>query len=58
MAMPVDGLSTSVALLLHNMMHAVCDWPDYQVKLEAFMEKKRARDPCIHPKFILGELMK
>ncbi|WAR16167.1 UN45B-like protein [Mya arenaria] len=55
MAMPIEGLSTSVAHLIHNMLHSITDWADYQVKVEEFQEKKRNRDPAIHPKFKLEE---
>lgn len=55
MAMPVEGLSTSVALLLHNMMLAISDYSVYKAKLDAFEEKRRQKDPCVRPKWEIDE---
>ncbi|KAL4218417.1 Protein unc-45 A [Mactra antiquata] len=55
MAMPVEGLSTSVALLLHHMMLAICNYSAYKAKMDIFEEKRKNRDPCIRPKFELDD---
>jgi hypothetical protein len=55
MAMPVDGLSTSVALLLHHMMLSITEYSVFKGKMDAYDDKRRQGDPCIRPKWEIGK---
>lgn len=55
MAMPVEGLSTSVAALLHNMMLAISNYADFKAKMDNYDEKRKQRDPCVRPKWQTDE---
>ncbi|XP_060594947.1 protein unc-45 homolog B-like [Ruditapes philippinarum] len=55
MAMPVDGLSTSVALLLHHMMLSITEYSVFKGKMDAYDDKRRQGDPCIRPKWEIDE---
>lgn len=51
MAMPVEGLSTSVAHLLQNMLYSITDYNVYKELREKYEEKRRQRDPALPPKW-------
>lgn len=54
MALPSEGLSTSIALLLHNMMNCITDFPKYKKAMDEFEELRKKREPTRRPQFKLG----
>lgn len=57
MALPVEGLSVSVALLLHNMMNSISDFPTYKKAMDEFEELRKKREPVRRPQFKLGRIL-
>lgn len=54
MALPAEGLATSIGLLLHNMMNSITDFPTFKKAMDEFEELRKKREPTRRPQFKLG----
>jgi len=55
MALPAPGLSTSVALLLQNMMNSISDFAAYRKAMDNFEALRKKREPVHRPRFTPGK---